>query len=133
MILLCSHLNFLPSYFHVFSETQCSKEVRHIYTTRKPAVPARTDNPPLVMHTKRDYIKTTTLVPMKPQPTFVDTKKGHKQRLENSGLVPKYIKKKVFSYNRTHKRSLRNTTSERLSVPTVRCVHKFTAMNARKR
>ncbi|XP_056219727.1 enkurin [Seriola aureovittata] len=77
-------------------KTQCSKEVRHIYTTRKPSVPARTDNPPLVMHTKRDYIKTTTLVPMKPQPTFVDTKKGHKQRLENSGLVPKYIKKKDY-------------------------------------
>ncbi|KAE8279691.1 Enkurin [Larimichthys crocea] len=31
-----------------------------------------------------------------PQPTYVDTSKGHKQLLENSGLVPKYIKKKHY-------------------------------------
>lgn len=62
---------------------------------RKPPVPARTDNPPMGIHTKRDFIKTATALPMKPQPTYVDTSKGHKQLLENSGLVPKYIKKKV--------------------------------------
>ncbi|XP_040921736.1 enkurin [Toxotes jaculatrix] len=62
----------------------------------KPAVPARTDNPPMGIHTKRDFIKTTAMVPMKPQPTSVDTNKGHKQRLETSGLVPKYIKKKDY-------------------------------------
>lgn len=76
---------------------------------RKPPVPARTDNPPMGIHTKRDFIKTAAVVPMKPEPTCVDTNKGHKQRLENSGLVPKYIKKKVFSCNTTHKKSLRNT------------------------
>lgn len=33
---------------------------------------------------------------MKPKPAaFLDIK-GYKQVLENSGLVPKYIKKKVF-------------------------------------
>ncbi|XP_053268624.1 enkurin isoform X2 [Pleuronectes platessa] len=68
---------------------------RHSCTVKKPPVPARTDNPPLGIHTKRDFIKTTTLVPMKPQPTCVDSK-GHKQRLENSGLVPKYLKKKDY-------------------------------------
>ena len=47
------------------------------------------------IHTKRDFVKTATVVPMKPQPASVDTSKGHKQLLENSGLVPKYIKKKV--------------------------------------
>lgn len=56
------------------------------------------------IHTKRDFIKTATAVPMKPQPTSVDTSKGHKQLLENSGLLPKYIKKKVLFNNTTHKK-----------------------------
>ncbi|XP_035475623.1 enkurin [Scophthalmus maximus] len=75
---------------------QSSKGVRNGCAARKPAVPARTDIPPMGLHTKRDFTKTTTVVPMKPQPTCVDAKTGHKQRLENSGLVPKYIKKKDF-------------------------------------
>ncbi|XP_044033006.1 enkurin [Siniperca chuatsi] len=77
-------------------KTQCSKESRHTCTVRKPAVPARTDNPPMGIHTKRDFIKTATAVPMKPQPTCVDTSKGHKQLLEKSGLLPKYIKKQHY-------------------------------------
>ncbi|XP_054479254.1 enkurin isoform X2 [Anoplopoma fimbria] len=77
-------------------KTQCSKDVRHSCTVKKPAVPAMTDTPPMGIHTKRDFIKTATAVPMKPQPTCVDTRKGHKQLLENSGLVPKYIKKKHY-------------------------------------
>ncbi|XP_070842082.1 enkurin [Chaetodon trifascialis] len=72
--------------------TQGLKEVRTC-TVRKPAVPARTDNPPMGFHTKRDFIKTVTAVPVKPRPTFVDTSKGHKQLLEKSGLLPKYIRK----------------------------------------
>ncbi|CAB1349609.1 unnamed protein product [Coregonus sp. 'balchen'] len=35
-------------------------------------------------------------VPRKPQPIYADTKTGNKQLLENSGLVPKYIKKNDF-------------------------------------
>uniref|UniRef100_A0A3Q1F3E0 Enkurin, TRPC channel interacting protein n=1 Tax=Acanthochromis polyacanthus TaxID=80966 RepID=A0A3Q1F3E0_9TELE len=62
-------------------------------TEKKPPVPARTDNPLMGIHTKRDFIKTAAAVPKKPQPVCVDTSKGHKQPLENSGLVPKYIKK----------------------------------------
>uniref|UniRef100_A0A3P8RM03 Enkurin domain-containing protein n=1 Tax=Amphiprion percula TaxID=161767 RepID=A0A3P8RM03_AMPPE len=46
--------------------------------------------------TLRDFIKTATAVPKKPQPMWVDTNTGHKQPLENSGLVPKYIKKKDY-------------------------------------
>ncbi|XP_047468026.1 enkurin [Mugil cephalus] len=65
-------------------------------TVRKPPVPARTDHPPMGIHTKRDFVKTTVAVPMKPQPISVDTHKGHKQPLENSGLVPKYIMKKDY-------------------------------------
>lgn len=51
------------------------------------------------IHTKRNFIRTATAVSMKPQPTCVDTSKGHKQLLENSGLVPKYTKKKVFFHH----------------------------------
>ncbi|XP_056306807.1 enkurin [Danio aesculapii] len=67
----------------------------------KPPVPARTDKPLMGLHTNKNFIKTNAVenimaVPKKPQPAFTDTKKGDKQPLENSGLVPKYIKKKDF-------------------------------------
>lgn len=74
---------------------------------RKPPVPARTDNPLMGIHTKKDFIKTATVVPKKPQPTCVDTSKGHRQLLENSGLVPKYIMKKVFFSTIVQKKKLR--------------------------
>lgn len=77
-------------------EKLCAKDVHHTCTTKKPAVPARTEIPPVGIHSKRDFIKTSIAVPMKPQPTCVDSNKGHKELLENSGLVPKYRKKKVF-------------------------------------
>lgn len=66
----------------------------HILT--KPPVPSRKDHPTMGIHTKRDFIRTTTLVPKKPEPISIDTNKGHKQPLENSGLVPQYIKKKDY-------------------------------------
>uniref|UniRef100_A0AAQ5ZVZ5 Enkurin domain-containing protein n=1 Tax=Amphiprion ocellaris TaxID=80972 RepID=A0AAQ5ZVZ5_AMPOC len=65
-----------------------------VILSKKPPVPSRTDNP--LIHTKRDFIKTATAVPKKQQPMWVDTNTGHKQPLENSGLVPKYIKKKDY-------------------------------------
>ncbi|XP_023134926.2 enkurin-like [Amphiprion ocellaris] len=76
--------------------TECSKDAHKTYTCteKKPPVPSRTDNP--LIHTKRDFIKTATAVPKKQQPMWVDTNTGHKQPLENSGLVPKYIKKKDY-------------------------------------
>lgn len=86
------------SYFFILSETLCSKEERHTCAKKKPPVPLRTEMPPMGIHTKRDFLKTATVVPMKPQPTSVDSNKGHKQLLEDSGLVPKYIKKKVFLF-----------------------------------
>ncbi|KAM4719070.1 enkurin [Anableps anableps] len=66
------------------------------WTARKPLVPARTENPLMGIQTKRNFLQTAVMVPMKPKATCVDTKKGHKQLLENSGLLPKYIKKKDF-------------------------------------
>nr|XP_046227533.1 enkurin [Scatophagus argus] len=76
--------------------TWCSKDGRNCCAVKKPPVPARTDNPPMGFHTKRNFIQTATAVPMKPKPAYVDTSKGHKQPLENSGLVPKYITKKDY-------------------------------------
>ncbi|KAA8580565.1 hypothetical protein FQN60_013523 [Etheostoma spectabile] len=51
-------------------KTQFSNEGRSTCTVKKPAVPARTDNPLMGIQTKRDFIKTATVVPMKPQPTL---------------------------------------------------------------
>lgn len=52
------------------------------------------------IQSNKNFIQTNAIenimaVPRKPRPTYADTKKGDKQILENSGLVPKYIKKKV--------------------------------------
>ncbi|XP_073344845.1 enkurin [Pagrus major] len=77
-------------------KTQDSKEARKACTVRKPAVPARTDIPIMGLRSNRDFIKTAIAVSMKPKPTCVDSRKGHKQLLENSGLVPKYIKKRDY-------------------------------------
>uniref|UniRef100_A0A3B5A6E2 Enkurin domain-containing protein n=1 Tax=Stegastes partitus TaxID=144197 RepID=A0A3B5A6E2_9TELE len=86
-----------------YEATECSRGAHKTCscTERKAPVPARTDNPLMGIHTKRDFIKTAVAVPKKPQPICVDTNKGHKQPLENSGLVPKFIKKTVFSNNVT--------------------------------
>lgn len=89
------HLRYLPLYSRFLSETRCSTELRHTCTAKKPPVPARTDKPTMGIRTKRNFIRTATAVTMQPKPTCVDTSKGHKQLLENSGLVPKYINKKV--------------------------------------
>ncbi|XP_047183598.1 enkurin-like isoform X1 [Scophthalmus maximus] len=80
-----------------------SKFVRTNCSGKKPAVPARTGNAPVDIQTKRDQesttgecTQTTKVAPKKPEPIFVDTRKGHKQPIENSGLVPKHINKKNF-------------------------------------
>lgn len=66
----------------------------------KPPVPARTEKPLMGLHTNKNFIKTNAVenimaVPKKVLPAYADTKKGDKQPLENSGLIPKFIKKKV--------------------------------------
>ncbi|MEQ2221911.1 hypothetical protein ILYODFUR_020535 [Ilyodon furcidens] len=65
-------------------------------TMRKQPVTARNNNPLMGIQTKRDFLQTTVMVPKKPMASCVNTKKGHKQLLENSGLVPKYIMKKDY-------------------------------------
>ncbi|XP_072306456.1 enkurin [Eucyclogobius newberryi] len=76
-------------------KAQSAKEGR-INPLKKPPVPTHTEVPPMGLQTKRDFTKTCTFVSAKPQLTNVDSNKGHKEVLEKSGLVPKYIKKTDF-------------------------------------
>ncbi|KAG8573666.1 hypothetical protein GDO81_012488 [Engystomops pustulosus] len=68
---------------------------------KRPPVPHRTEQPIMGVQTNKSFITTNVAeailaVPKKPQPIYVDTKKGDKHLLETSGLVPKYIKKKDY-------------------------------------
>ncbi|XP_039609869.1 enkurin isoform X1 [Polypterus senegalus] len=68
---------------------------------RKPPVPARTEKPVMGIQTKKNFINSNAVemmmaVPKKPKPIYVDTKRGDKQLLETSGLVPKFVHKKDF-------------------------------------
>ncbi|XP_075683647.1 enkurin [Rhinoderma darwinii] len=68
---------------------------------KRPPVPHRTEQPIMGVQTSKSFITTNVAeavmaVPKKPQPNYVDTKKGDKYLLETSGLVPKYIKKKDY-------------------------------------
>lgn len=87
-----------PKFCHL-SESHGSKGVSRVcaLTQRRPPVPARTDRPPMGQ-TKGGFIKPAVMAPLKPTPVSVDSHKGHKQLLETSGLVPKYVTKKVLFY-----------------------------------
>ncbi len=92
----CTYPNF--AWIFSFSEKPFKYEDDELHS--KPPIPARTDKPLMGLHSNKDFIKTNAVenimtVPKKPQPVYAYTKKGDKQLLENSGLVPKYIKKKV--------------------------------------
>nr|XP_015207455.1 PREDICTED: enkurin isoform X1 [Lepisosteus oculatus] len=70
---------------------------------KKPRVPAKTDHPVMGIQTKKNFITANAIenimaVPKKPQPTYVDTRRGDKQPLETSGLVPKFVKKKDYGH-----------------------------------
>ncbi|XP_038147044.1 enkurin isoform X1 [Cyprinodon tularosa] len=59
----------------------------------KPPAPLRTDKPQIGIQSKKVFSQKTDLVPVTPKPSFIETKK---QLLENSGLIPKYIRKKDY-------------------------------------
>ncbi|XP_075996510.1 enkurin-like isoform X2 [Genypterus blacodes] len=67
-------------------------------TLRRPPVPLRTEKPLMGLQTRRDFVKTAheDILQKTPQPIYADTKRGDKHLLENSGLVPKYRKKKDY-------------------------------------
>ncbi|XDV47121.1 hypothetical protein PO909_016828 [Leuciscus waleckii] len=53
------------------------------------------------LYTNKNFIKSNAVenimaLPKIVQPVYADTKKGDKQPLENSGLIPKFIKKKDY-------------------------------------
>ncbi|XP_028822283.1 enkurin isoform X3 [Denticeps clupeoides] len=69
-------------------------------TARKAPLPVNTDPAGAGSSARKDFVKTNAMETIaatarRPQPVYADTKTGHKNLLENSGLVPKYLKKKV--------------------------------------
>ncbi|XP_061876944.1 enkurin [Entelurus aequoreus] len=72
------------------------KECSRKFVSKKPPVPLRTERPPMGVHTKKNFMTTTVAATVKPQPACVDSSRGHRELLENSGLVPKYSKKKDY-------------------------------------
>ncbi len=63
-------------------------------------MPGHTERPQMGAKSTRNFIATNAVnnilsVPRKPAPTYVDTEAGSKHQLEESGLVPKYINKRV--------------------------------------
>ena len=67
---------------------------------KKPPVPLRTEHPVMGIQSEKNFINTNAAnvimgVAKKPKPVYVDKRTGDKHDLETSGLVPKYINKKV--------------------------------------
>ncbi|XP_038130272.1 enkurin-like isoform X2 [Cyprinodon tularosa] len=65
----------------------------------KPPAPLRTDKPHIRIQSKKVFSQKTDLVKVTPKPSFIETKK---QLLENSDLIPKYIRKKMLKKKKVH-------------------------------
>jgi len=68
---------------------------------RKPSVPKNTEKPLIGVETKKDFVKTNAIenimsVAKRPTPKYVDSRKGTKNLVEPSGLVPKYRNRKDY-------------------------------------
>jgi hypothetical protein len=81
----------------------------------KPRVPTVRDKPQMAQKTNKDFIKTNaisniTAVPKRPQPKYVDSPKGSSFPLEESGLLPQYVRKKTYgkvpNYLETRKKEM---------------------------
>ncbi len=71
---------------------------------RKPPVPSIRDAPKMGARTEKNFVQTNALdvvmtVPKKPERNIVDDRFGDKYPIDQSGLAPKYIFKKVFFFN----------------------------------
>lgn len=71
------------------------------FTPKKPSVPLRTDHPVMGIQSGKNFINTNAAdvimgVAKKPKPIYVDKRTGDRHDLETSGLLPKYINKKVI-------------------------------------
>jgi hypothetical protein len=88
-------------YSLILTKILCLTEKKFAWNEpRKPGVPLRTDHPVMGIQSGKNFITTNAAdaimgVPKKPKPIYVDRRTGDKHVLETSGLVPKYIKKKV--------------------------------------
>lgn len=89
--------------------------------TRRPRVPAHTDCPQMGAKSTRDFISTNAVstimsVARKSKPVHVDKEVGTRHALENSGLIPKYCKKKDYgktpSYLVQHKKEMTQAQEE---------------------
>lgn len=102
-----SKFNFVDFYFSgKEKKDQRSKKALEL------SVPKRTDHPIMGVQCTRNFINTNAsnaivAVPKKPLPVYVDRRQGDRFLLETSGLVPKYLKKKVGLY-RVAKKKKRN-------------------------
>ncbi|XP_077480688.1 enkurin [Stigmatopora argus] len=81
-------------------ETKLPEKKEHCHRTRtlkKPPVPLRSEHPPMQFDKEKTLVKTTSIMPIKSrEPVSVDSNRGHRAHLEQSGLVPKYVKKKSY-------------------------------------
>jgi len=72
---------------------------------RKPPVPSIRDAPKMGARTEKNFVQTNALdvvmtVPKKPERNIVDDRFGDKYSIDQSGLTPKYLFKKVFSFKK---------------------------------
>lgn len=84
---------------HIENETSSNKDP----VQRKPPVPNIRDVPKMGTRTEKNFIQTNALdvvmtVPKKPERNVVDDRFGDKFPIDQSGLTPKYLLKKVFFF-----------------------------------
>lgn len=84
---------------HIENETSSNKDP----VQRKPPVPSIRDIPKMGTRTEKNFIQTNALdvvmtVPKKPERNVVDDRFGDKFPIDQSGLTPKYLLKKVFFF-----------------------------------
>lgn len=99
---------FIYYYFHKLFISSILKvketsSTNQAYIQRKPAVPSIRDAPKMGTRTEKNFVQTNALdvvmtVPKKPERNIVDDRYGDKYPIDQSGLTPKYIFKKVFIF-----------------------------------
>ncbi|XP_077592445.1 enkurin [Stigmatopora nigra] len=81
-------------------ETKLPEKKEHCHRTctiKKPPVPLRSEHPQMQFDKEKNQVKTTSIMPIKSrEPISVDSHRGYRAHLEQSGLVPKYVKKKSY-------------------------------------
>ncbi|KAL5261722.1 hypothetical protein ACHWQZ_G007430 [Mnemiopsis leidyi] len=78
-----------------------SQFVRPNADQKRPAVPKRDEKPVMGLKSNKNFIHTNAVenimsVAKKPQPKYVDTPGGTTNNLDDSGLVPKFVKKENY-------------------------------------